>query len=55
MVLGLIYLISCFERDGGQKSLSFERIASKTSKKVLKKFLTNENESGIINRPLIRS
>ena len=42
--------MSCFERDGGQKSLSFERNASKTSKKVLKKFLTNENVSDILNK-----
>ena len=32
--------------------MSFERIASKTSKKVLKKFLTNEKRSDIINKLL---
>ena len=30
--------------------MSFERNASKTSKKVLKKFLTNENDSDIMNK-----
>ena len=30
----------------------FERSASKTSKKVLKKFLTNEKQSDIINKLL---
>jgi len=32
--------------------LIFERSASKTSKKVLKKFLTNEKQSDIINKLL---
>ena len=35
--------------------MSFERIDSKTSKKVMKKFLTNKNESDIINKLLMRS
>ena len=32
--------------------MNFERSASKTSKKVLKKFLTNEKQSDIINKLL---
>ena len=32
--------------------MDFERSASKTSKKVLKKFLTNEKQSDIINKLL---
>ena len=32
----------------------FERSASKTSKKVLKKFLTNEKQSDIINKLSMR-
>ena len=34
--------------------MSFERIDSKTSKKVLKKFLTNETSSDIINKLSMR-
>ena len=34
--------------------MNFERSASKTSKKVLKKFLTNEKQSDIINKLSMR-